>query len=49
MDGIIEMIQGLIGNFMGGDLIPVITGILSQIVDFVMGLVGGLVPSLARG
>ncbi|HEU5002414.1 MAG TPA: hypothetical protein VFW71_06510 [Actinomycetota bacterium] len=49
MSGIIEMIQGFIGNFLGGDLIPTITGMLSQLVDFVLGLVGGFIPSLARG
>jgi len=49
MSGIIEMIQGLIGNFVGGDFISTITGVLSQLVDFVLGLVGGFIPSLARG
>lgn len=49
MSGIIEMIQGLIGNVVGGDFISTITGVLSQLVDFVLGLVGGFIPSLARG
>lgn len=49
MSGIIEMIQGLIGNFVGGDFISTITEVISQLVDFVLGLVGGFIPSLARG